>query len=304
MRSIITGATSMIGLALVNELLTKHVEMLLLVRKTDKVKYIPKSKLIKIKYCNIDEYDSIKNISNDKYDVLYHIAWASTTGSGREDLYLQNNNVKYSLDAVNLANRFNCKCFIGFGSQAEFGQYDIPLNMNLKDKPIMGYGIAKLSSELMTRSLCNKLGIKHIWTRILSVYGPYDRDNSLIMHIINSIKNNEEVNVTKGEQVWDYIYSKDVASILYLLYKKGINNKTYLIGSADKYKLKDYVEIIKNSIDKDYIINYGAIPYNEKQTMFLSLDNSDLINDLNYKYKYDFESGIKDLLEWYDERDN
>ena len=137
MKAIITGATSMIGLSLVNELLTHNVEMLLLVRDTPKVNNIPKSDLIKIKYCNIDEYDSINNEENESYDVFYHLAWKGTIGEDRENLYVQNDNVRCSLDAVNLAHRFNCNTFIGAGSQAEVGKTECVLTNEVRENPVM-----------------------------------------------------------------------------------------------------------------------------------------------------------------------
>lgn len=300
-RAIITGATGMIGLALVNKLLEENVEILLLVRKSNKVNRIPKNNLIRIKYCNLEDYKNMINDTNKEYDVFYHFAWQGTTGELRNNMYVQNDNIRYSLDAVKLAHRFGCKVFIGAGSQAEYGNVNDELKSDTQANPKTGYGIAKLCAGYMTKNLCNDLGIKHIWTRILSVYGPYDNEKSLIMNTIKTIKNNEKMNITKCEQVWDYIYSKDVANIFYILYQKGKNNKVYVIGSGEKRKLKEYVEIIKDTIDNNYKIEYGTIPYYENQVMYLCADKSDLINDLNYKNKYTFEQGIKELYRWYNE---
>lgn len=299
MKAIITGATGMIGLSLVNKLLEENVEMLLIIRDTKRVNRIPKSKLIKIKYCDLKDYNTIVNDENETYDVLYHFAWQGTTGEDRENMYMQNENIKYALDTVVLAKKFNCKIFIGAGSQAEYGKVECDLGSMTSTNPITGYGIAKLCAGQMTRKLCNQLGMKHIWTRILSVYGPYDNEKSLVMQTIKAISQNHDLRLTKCDQIWDYIYSKDVANIFYLLYKNGLNGKIYVIGNGEKRKLKEYVEMIKDTINNNYKIVYGTIPYYDNQVMYLCADTSDLVNDLNYVQNYKFNEGVNELYEWF-----
>lgn len=40
------------------------------------------------------------------YDVFYHLAWAGTTGTARDDADLQLKNIEYTLDAVELAKKW------------------------------------------------------------------------------------------------------------------------------------------------------------------------------------------------------
>lgn len=90
-------------------------------------------------------------------------------------MYLQNYNVIYALDAVELAHCCGCRTFVGAGSQAEYGRFEGKLRPDTPAFPENGYGMAKLCAGEMTRIQAHKYGIKHIWARILSVYGPYDR---------------------------------------------------------------------------------------------------------------------------------
>ena len=39
----------------------------------------------------------------------------------------------------------------------------------------------------MSRILANQYNIKHIWTRIFSVYGPYDNEKTMIMNTIKTM---------------------------------------------------------------------------------------------------------------------
>ncbi len=147
----------------------------------------------------------------------------------------------------------------------------------------------------MSRLRCKQLGIDHIWTRILSVYGPYDSENTLISSLIRKLKNREHISCTKAEQIWDYIYSEDAANALFGIMNKGISDKTYLIASGESHPLKYFIEIVKNRIDKTAKIGYGEISYSPLHVMNLRADISELENDTDFSARMKFCDGI-DLI--------
>lgn len=297
-RAIITGATGAVGMALIQELISNNIEVLVFCRKGSKRnEQIPKNPLVTVRYCSLDQLVSVENDSNKKYDVFYHFAWEGTTGASRNDMYLQNRNVRYALDAVNAAHRFECHTFIGAGSQAEYGRVEGMLKPDTPAFPEMGYGMAKLCAGQMTRAAAHQLGMKHIWTRILSVYGPYDGEQSMVMSIINKLLNREVPKCTKGEQVWDYLYSGDAARAYYLLGEKGNDGKVYVLGSGQARPLREYICEIRDSINKDAQIDFGAIPYGEKQVMYLCADIKELSNDCEFMPNINFSLGIRKIVD-------
>ena len=121
-------------------------------------------------------------------------------------MFLQNKNIEYTLDAVELAHHFGCSVFVGAGSQAEYGRVEGKLSDTTPTDPETGYGVAKLCAGRMSRVMCASLGIKHIWARILSVYGPYDGDGSMVTSTLKKMLRGEEPELTAGEQMWDYTF--------------------------------------------------------------------------------------------------
>ena len=221
-RIVITGATGAIGMALIGLCIKKGVEVLVLCRKDSaRAGRIPVHPLIRIRYCDLSQMKDWQPEEEEPYDIFYHFAWAGTTGTTRNDMYLQNKNVEYTLDAIRLAGRLGCHTFIGAGSQAEYGRVEGKLNENTPVRPENGYGIAKLCAGLMSREECRSLGMRHIWTRVLSVYGPYDGENSVIMSSIQKFLRGEEPELTAGDQIWDYLYSEDAARAFLALGEKG-----------------------------------------------------------------------------------
>lgn len=301
-RAIITGATGSVGTALIKELVSNDVEVLVLCREGSKRNdNILKHPLVEKKYCSLDELEHLENDTGKVYDVFYHFAWQGTTGASRNDMYLQNENVKYTLDAVGAAHRFGCHTFIGAGSQAEYGRVEGVLTPSTPVFPENGYGMAKLCAGHMSRVLCEQNGMKHIWSRILSIYGPFDGEQSMVMSTIRSLLTNQRPSLTKGEQQWDYLYSLDAGRAMYAIGKSGKHGKTYCIGSGKARALLEYVEMMRDYINPNAELGVGEMSYAPKQVMYLCADISELTKDTGFLPKYTFEEGIRETVDWYKE---
>lgn len=296
-RAILTGATGAVGTALIKELIKNEIEVLVLCREGSIRNHcIPSHPLVTKEYCDISQLSSVQNDTGKEWDVFFHFAWMGTTGVARNDMYLQNQNVQYALDAVGAAKRFGCNTFIGAGSQAEYGRVEGVLRPDTPTFPEMGYGIGKLCAGQMTREYAHQVGLKHIWVRILSVYGPNDGAQSMVMSTISKLKNGEIPQFTKAEQLWDYLYSGDAALAFRLLGEKGLDGKTYVLGSGEAHPLAEYIEKIRDAVDPKVDINIGAIPYSEKQVMHLQADVKELQVDTGWAAHIAFSEGIEKIL--------
>lgn len=298
MKAVITGATGAVGMALIRELSAIGAEILVLCRSgSARSQRIPDTDNVKKLDCSLDKMSELE--LDEKYDAFFHLAWEGTTGDSRNDMLLQNRNVKHTLDAVALASRLGCKVFVGAGSQAEYGRVEGDLNAATPAFPENGYGMAKLCAGQMSRVMCAQLGIRHIWTRILSVYGEYDGENSLISFAIGKALAGERASFTAGEQVWDYLYSGDAAKAMIALAERGRDGGIYCLGSGKKRLLREYLEVLRDTANPDAELGLGDRPYPDKQVMYLCADISDLVSDTGYAPETLFEDGIKKTIEWY-----
>ena len=81
---------------------------------------------------------------------------------------MQNANIKYTLDAVELAKRLGCKTFIGAGSQAEYGRVEGTISEKTDKNPENGYALAWIATvrnhlqEYGKAITAVNLAIKHI----------------------------------------------------------------------------------------------------------------------------------------------
>lgn len=298
-RVVITGPTGAIGVALIEKCIKEKVEVLAIChRKSRRIANIPVHPFVQIIEKNLDELSTMEIVPRQiKYDVFYHFGWNGTFGATRNDMALQIQNIQYTVDAVKLAQRFGCHTFIGAGSQAEYGRVEGLLKPDLKTNPENGYGMAKLCAGQMSRQMCGQVNMRHIWPRILSVYGPCDGENTMVMSTLRKLSTGEKTSFTKGEQLWDYLYSEDAAEALYLLGKKGKHGKVYCIGSGQARPLKEYIQIMGYTAGVKQIEGLGELPYAEKQVMHLQADISELVKDTGFCVKIPFEEGCRKTLE-------
>lgn len=300
---ILTGGTGMLGLALIQLFIQKKIEVLVIVRPNSKRREaLPVSDYVKVMECDLSNLSAVKEQLHDTYDAFFHFAWDGTFGESRNDMQLQNQNVKAALDAVELAKAAGCTTFLGAGSQAEYGRVDgIKLGPDTPTKPETGYGIGKLCAGQMTRILCQQMGMKHIWVRILSTYGPHDGLHTMVMSGIIKMLNQERPQYTKGEQMWDYLYCEDAARAFYLAAEQGIDGSVYCIGSGQVRPLAEYITVIRDTIDKNIEIGFGEVPYYDKQVMYLCADIENLQRDTGFQPEISFEEGIRRTVQWYKE---
>lgn len=295
MKVVITGATGTIGKSLINKLLDSDAEILVLThKKSDRNQIIPKTDNLKISYCEISEYTNFPVY--EKYDVFFHFAWIG--GNDRTNISTNMKSVQHSLDAVQLAFRLGCHTFIGAGSQAECGPQNVKISNDVNCHPVNAFGASKLYSSFLTRYECERLGLRHLWARILSVYGPYDRQGSMVISTINKFLKNEPASFTKGEQMWDFLYTEDAADALYLMAISGMDKSVYSVGSGHVRRLSEYIMIIKKITDTQSAMQFGAVPYNKNEVMYLCADITQLTHDTGWLPKTSFEDGIRKTIDY------
>ena len=317
----ISGCTGAIGIALINKCIENNVKVIAYVRPdSGRRDNIPKHDLVKISDYDIKEFAKMARLSGmvklPEVDAFYHLAWAGTIGGGRNDTDLQTSNIQYTLDAVRLAAAMKAEVFIGAGSQAEYGRTDGVLTPDTPVNPENGYGAAKLCAGQLSRILCGQLKIKHVWTRILSVYGPYDGEDTMIISTIRKLLKGEKPSLTGGMQTWDYLYSKDAAEALYRIGEvsldtaggegssetddkdRNMHGRIYCLGSGQAYPLKNYIKILRDTIDPGLELGFGEIPYSDNQVMKLQADISRLTEDTGFIPGTPFQTGIKETVEY------
>ena len=184
-----------------------------------------------------------------------------------------------------------------------YGGTDEVLTEETITRPETAYGMAKLCAGQMTRLACKQKGIRHIWPRILSAYGPKCQPQSVLNYTLTELLNGRRPSLSGGEQIWDFIYTGDVARALLLLTEKGRDGEVYVIGSGCSKPLKEYLLVVKNIVadvmgNDSLQLGFGERPYGESAVMNLQCDISKLKRDTGFYCNTSFADGIVETIKW------
>ncbi len=300
---VVTGATSMIGVALINSIIKneKDVKIYAVIKPgSRKIERVPVHDSIVVILCDVEDYSNLPNIINEQCDIFYHLAWPRTDTYDENyiDIIQKVNSIRHEVEAVNAAYCLGCKKFVGAGTQAEYGvNIQDVINENSLCNPVRADGIAHLAAGKLAKIVADKYNMVCIWTRIFSVYGINDRENSMISITINKLIKQEHCSFSDAEQVWDYIYEDDIGDALYLLGKKCEKSKVYCVANGNALPLKEYIDIIKEVVDPSAELGYGEISLPNNPIMNLEVDVSRLKADVGWVPKVEFSDGIKKIYE-------
>ena len=297
---IVTGATSMLGISLIEEALKAgEIQRIYAVIRpdTERTDRLPQDARIVRVPCRAEEYSELPALIPEKCQVFYHMAWAVTGAKRNEDYLAQVRNIEYTLNALDAACGLGCGKFIGCGSQAEYGRTAASkMGPDLPVWPVQTYGIAKYAAGRMVLQKVKKLGITGIWVRVFSVFGKYDKESTMVMTSIAKMQKGIHCAYTKGEQLWDYLYCKDAGRAFFLLGEKGEQSKVYCLGSGNALPLYQYIKTIQKVTESSSPLAFGAVPYPPEGPLSICADISELCRDTGWKPEWSFEEGIRDML--------
>lgn len=284
----------MIGVATIKATIANDVEVYAIVRNdTKRISRLPQSKNIHVVYGTLETLAHIQGLP-DKADVFYHFAWAGTNKADRDNPYIQEKNIQYTLDAVELAHKMNCNRFIYAGSQAEYGPVDGLIDDDTKFAPLLSYGIAKYAAGILGRKLCSEKGMKHVWGRIFSVYGPHDNEGTMLDYALKCWQSGNAAKFSSATQSWNYLYWDDAGEMFYRLGQENIPSGTYLIANDESKILREYIEIMMKVYGEKAKAEFS--PIGEDKPFGLRVNPTKTLETINYKPTVSFEEGIRRMI--------
>ena len=124
----------------------------------------------------------------------------------------------------------------------------------------------------------------------------------MVMSGIAALLRGERPSYTKGEQVWDYIYSKDAARAFRLVAERSPHGSIYCFGTGKPRLLRDFIFAIRDAVDPSLEVGIGERDYYPNQVMHLEADISNLTADTGFVPAYTFEQGIRETVDWMREK--
>lgn len=296
---LITGITGFLGSHIAENLVANNVQVIGLKRKNSDVWRCEGFK-DKIQWVTIDENGLFKDeLINCSFDTVIHGAWIGVESNTRDIWNEQSKNIPFLVTLLEVAKTVGVKKFIFLGSQAEYGNIDGKISEDYEAKALNAYGSIKLACLEVVETFCESNDINWIWLRLFSLFGEKENQNWLIPSLVASMLADKQMDFTPGEQKYAYLYVKDYASIMNKIITMPVESGVYNISSNQTRTIKSLVEDIRNYINPEFILNFGALNYRNNQSMHMEGDIFKLCSQIGEVEFTDFNEALQNSLNYY-----
>lgn len=239
MKIFVTGGTGFIGRHLVRRLYADGHDLLLFVEsKRDAAALFDNPQCVEGDLSRMEKHKG--TITQFKPEVVIHLAWQGIPHFSIENCI---KNLDMGLNLVKFAGDLGCRSFISMGSCWEYGMDKGQLQEDMPTREKNMFTAAKKSLCMLGMQIAKEKGMNFIWPRLFYVYGPGQREGSLIPTILQAIKDGKEPDIRCVKDRNDFIYVGDVADAISLLVKKENVSGIFNIGSGKSTSVREIVEI-------------------------------------------------------------
>ncbi|WP_395059717.1 dTDP-glucose 4,6-dehydratase [Flavobacterium sp.] len=173
--------------------------------------------------------------------------------------------------------------------------------------PNSPYSASKASSDHFVRAYGETYGLPFVLTNCSNNYGPFHFPEKLIPLFINNIINNKPLPVYgDGNYTRDWLFVKDHALAIDLVFHEGKNHETYNIGGFNEWKNIDLVKLLCKVMDEKLGRSEGEssklITYVKDRPghdLRYAIDASKINTELGWKPIVTFEEGLEQTIDWY-----
>lgn len=149
--------------------------------------------------------------------------------------------------------------FAAIGTCLEYDLGDWYVNAQSTERPETLYGVTKLSLKNMIAEVSASLDTSYAWYRLFHLYGDNEKAGRLYSDVIRSIKLDEPLALTSGEQIRDYTEITVVASMIVDALENRVEGVVN-IGSGKGVSVRDFVSEVARKYDKLHLMQFGKRP--------------------------------------------
>ncbi|CAM4522652.1 dTDP-glucose 4,6-dehydratase [Paenibacillus typhae] len=165
--------------------------------------------------------------------------------------------------------------------------------------PNSPYSASKAGGDLLVRAYHETFGLPVNITRCSNNYGPYQFPEKLIPLMVSRALNDGALPIYgDGLNIRDWLYVEDHCSAIDLVIHNGVIGEVYNIGGNNERTNMHIVKTILEELGKpESLITYVQDrPGHDRR---YGIDPTKITNELGWKPKHTFETGIKETIQWY-----
>lgn len=300
MRLFITGASGFVGAVTLRLALEAGHEVAAPVRPGSSApRLIPFAG--QYQHLDLDLHDTPKvvaAIALFRPDAVLHLAWWGVANTARFERLQITDNIEMACVLVEAAASAGASAFIGMGSQGEYGAAS-SMQENALPAPTSLYGAAKIAALHLTHQLAAQAGLRHVWLRLFSTYGPEDNDGWLIPMLIVKMLAGRRPRTTLGTQCWDWLHVDDVARAVLSVATTPTVKGVFNLGSGQAIAVREVIERIRDLAAPGMELVFGEIPFRPDQVMHMEADITRLKAATGWAPLIPIDKGLAQTVAWY-----
>ncbi|MBD3387532.1 MAG: NAD-dependent epimerase/dehydratase family protein [Candidatus Altiarchaeales archaeon] len=298
----ITGATGFVGANLAAALVEEGYEVHALLREgSDDWRLQPIVSSLKVRKGDVTRYEHLeRTLSEIRPDYILHLAAYGAYPDVQTSMErIVETNYLGTVNLVRASAGIKYKMLINTGSSSEYGLKEGPMEEEDIPSPVNYYGAAKAAATIMCQTY-SRLEDKPIVTlRPFSVYGPWEEPIRLIPQVISHCLRGEDMSLTEGSQVRDFIYVDDVvAAYMKAMERPDLAGEIINVGSGIQHSIRETAETIHGLMDSRIKLNFGVRGKRENEPLSWVANTSKAEELLGHKTAYDLEAGLSETIDW------
>jgi nucleoside-diphosphate-sugar epimerase len=153
---------------------------------------------------------------------------------------------------------------------------------------------AALHSLLADKSCPINAACAHVF----HLFGPYEDRRRVVPSVIRSLLRGQEIDVTKGSQLRDYLFIEDVAGALARLVHTRVTGRVD-VCSGSPVMLRELLELVGDETGRRDLIQFGARPLTDNEIPLVSGDPKRLTAATGWRPAWNLRDGIRATVEWW-----
>lgn len=281
MRYLILGSSGFLGKSIVNELLKRDLDSIVLFDKSLGIKEYqgyddPRISKIKGDFQKIENFDFlVKDV-----DIVLHLISTTRPATILSNGYTQEieENIFPTIKLLDACVRNKIKKVVFLSSGGTVYGNISGLSSSEKDNtnPICSYGIQKLMIEKYFFLYGLREGLNYNIIRLSNPYGPYQDPKSGLGAVTNfvykAVKKEKIVIYGDGTAIRDYIYIDDaVQGILNICQYEGCE-RIFNLGTGEGRSLNEVIDIIEAHLNRKLEVEYCAVRKTDLEKSVLNVD--------------------------------
>lgn len=301
-KCLVTGGAGFIGSHVVDELIRRGFPVVVLDDLSggfaDNVNR--QAVLSKGSVLDSDLVDSL--FTEHRFDYVFHLAAYAAEGlSHFIRRFNYSNNVIGSVNLINAAVRFECKCFVFTSSIAVYGSAKPPMSEETRPEPEDPYGIAKYAVEMDLEAARRLFGLNYIVFRPHNVYGERqnlgDRYRNVIGIFMNQVMQGQPCRIFgDGSQSRAFTHVGDVApAIADSVNDPACFGQVINIGADQPYSVNEIAKAVQKVMGRETGIEHRE---RRHEVLHAFSDHSKARRLLHYSPAISLEQGLTRMAAW------